>query len=90
MSASAAPWAVNKGDSSEGHGDSYYKDDLEGSSSEQWEFGGMGIVREGEGVPVCKHLLACVLGERWEGVMGGFVNVRRVGREEMAGLGGEG
>jgi len=33
-----------------------------------------------EDVPLCKHLLACVLVERWRGV-----EERVVGREEMAG-----
>jgi len=40
----------------------------------------------GEGVPVCKHILACLLAERWSGPLGGYVVERRVGREEMAGI----
>lgn len=56
----------------------------------KWEFGGLSADgREGGAVPVCKHLLACVLGERW-GVLKGYVKERSVGREEMAGLAGEG
>ncbi|KAH6656478.1 hypothetical protein BKA67DRAFT_552099 [Truncatella angustata] len=61
-----------------------------------WEFGGLGLDgREGSGggvvvgsgaPPCCKHLLACVLAERWGAVMGGYVQERRVGREEAAGL----
>ncbi|EPE36300.1 hypothetical protein GLAREA_05638 [Glarea lozoyensis ATCC 20868] len=51
-----------------------------------WEFGGLS---QDEGVVVCKHLLACLLVERWGDVLGGMVKERRVGREEMAGLGGE-
>jgi hypothetical protein len=40
-------------------------------------------------VPVCKHLLACLLAERWEGVLGVHVKEREIGREEMAGSGCE-
>jgi len=39
----------------------------------------------GDGVPVCKHLLACVLAERVEG-LAAFVEEKLVSREEMAGL----
>ncbi|KAK8025013.1 hypothetical protein PG990_002836 [Apiospora arundinis] len=54
-----------------------------------WEFGGMS--RDGAavgtgGVPCCKHLLACVLAERWTDVLGSYVTERRVGKEEAAGL----
>jgi hypothetical protein len=49
-----------------------------------WVVGGRSLGRD---VPVCKHLLACVLAERWEGVVGGYVKERKVGREEMAGIG---
>jgi len=52
----------------------------------EWKFGG---VCQDESVPTCKHLVACLLGERWEGVLGGYVKERVVGREEMAGFGGE-
>ncbi|KAK6955706.1 hypothetical protein Daesc_003349 [Daldinia eschscholtzii] len=55
-----------------------------------WQFGalsfdgtqGSGIA----GVPCCKHLLACVLAEKWSAVLGGYVDERIVGREEAAGL----
>lgn len=54
-----------------------------------WGFGGMSFdgTVEGDGAvpPCCKHLLACVLAERWA-VLGGYVNERRVGREELAGI----
>lgn len=46
-----------------------------------WKMGGMTL---GKGVPMCKHLLACVLAERVEG-LGEFVEERTVTREEMAG-----
>lgn len=58
-----------------------------------WEFGGLscdGVEAEGEGsgggVPCCKHLLACVLAERWPGGLGTHVVERHVSREEMAGI----
>lgn len=46
-----------------------------------WEFGGVTL---GEDVPVCKHLLACVLAERVEGLEA-FVEEKVVEREELAG-----
>jgi hypothetical protein len=59
----------------------------------EWEFGGLssdGKAGQGGGVPCCKHLMACVLAERWEAVIGSYVKQMRVGREEMAGLGADG
>ena len=53
----------------------------------RWEFGGLSSDgKEGGHVPVCKHLLACLLAERWESVLGGYVRESVVEREEMAGL----
>jgi hypothetical protein len=55
----------------------------------EWEFGGLS--EDGKdggpssGVPCCKHLLACVLAERWS-IVRDNVEERRVGREEAAGL----
>lgn len=77
---------------------------LEGKEREEedqdmsWEFGGLsldgkgitGKNEDGGSVPVCKHLLACLLGERWEGVLGAYVKERVVSREEMAGYAAEG
>ncbi|RYP62803.1 hypothetical protein DL771_009579 [Monosporascus sp. 5C6A] len=71
-----------------------------------WEFGGLSIDGRDDdeggaaaagtgtgtaaGVPACKHLLACVLGERLAGLgLGEYMDERRVGREEGAGLVGE-
>ncbi|KAI6364938.1 hypothetical protein MCOR25_005535 [Pyricularia grisea] len=58
------------------------------------DFGGLSLDgtrgREAQGVPCCKHLLACLLADRWDGVLGRYVVVRRVGREEMAGVLAEG
>jgi len=47
-----------------------------------WQWGG--LMLGDEEVPLCKHLLACVLAEKWGGA-GGMVEEREVGREEMAG-----
>jgi hypothetical protein len=66
----------------------------------EWErergagFGGGCLDGHGERggqVPVCKHLLACFLGERWRSVLGCYVKEREIGREEMVGVlvGGE-
>ncbi|KAI8960002.1 hypothetical protein F5Y11DRAFT_283274 [Daldinia sp. FL1419] len=56
----------------------------------EWQFGALSFDgTEGSGiagVPCCKHLLACVLAERWSGVLGGYVDERIVKREEAAGL----
>lgn len=86
-------------------GPRYRIDDCDGewsSSSgmrgaETWEFGGLsfdGREKEEGGVgsgtpPCCKHLLASVLAERWGNVLGSYVQERKVGREEAAGLIGE-
>ncbi|KAI4189985.1 MAG: hypothetical protein L6R41_001093 [Letrouitia leprolyta] len=53
----------------------------EGARKER-RFGGL-IRGEGE-MPVCKHLLACLLAESWEG-FGRFVEERVMGRDEMGG-----
>ncbi|KAI0472228.1 hypothetical protein F4859DRAFT_97563 [Xylaria cf. heliscus] len=74
------------------HGD----DDAMSSSDREdtdwtWEFGGLSADGKGGagGVPCCKHLLACVLAERWGSVLGGYMEERVVGREEGAGLVGD-
>lgn len=54
-----------------------------GGEGGAWEFGGVSLDRD---VPCCKHLLACLLAERWEGALGRYVEERRVGRNEMAGM----
>lgn len=55
-----------------------------------WEFGGRSQdEKESGAVPICKHLLACALAEQWDDVLGGFVNKRRMEKEEIAGLGAE-
>ena len=80
------------GDDDEGGilGDIDRTGDKSGEVEEGWEFGGLSLCgKDGGNVPVCKHLLACLLGEKWDGVLGIYVKERVVGREEMAGLGGE-
>lgn len=56
--------------------------DEDGDADESQGFGGL-MRGDGE-VPVCKHLLACYLVERWGG-FDGCVEERVVGREEMGG-----
>lgn len=46
-----------------------------------WQWGGLMF---GEEMPICKHLLACVLVERWD-VARRMVEERQVAAEEMAG-----
>jgi hypothetical protein len=48
---------------------------------EEWMVGGLSL---GKDVPMCKHLLACVLAERG-GLFGGYVKTREVSVEELAG-----
>lgn len=64
-----------------------------GDGDQEWSFGGLstdGLPGGAEGVPCCKHLLACLLAERCKGELGGYVKEVRVGREQMAGLGADG
>ena len=48
---------------------------------EDWMVGGLSL---GQDVPMCKHLLACVLAERG-GMFGGYVKTKEVSVEELAG-----
>ncbi|KAI1457945.1 hypothetical protein F4805DRAFT_161187 [Annulohypoxylon moriforme] len=70
--------------------DSYVRQNDKLSRGTEWEFGALSMDgAEGSGiagVPCCKHLLACVLAERWGGVLGGYMEERVVSREEGAGL----
>jgi hypothetical protein len=52
-----------------------------GEDGKEWTFGGMS---HGKAVPVCKHLLACVLIERVNALKGRVV-VSEVSKEELAG-----
>lgn len=47
-------------------------------------FGGLSATSDSP-PPCCKHLLACVLAERWHDVLGDFVAEKTVGPEEAAG-----
>ncbi|KAK0613882.1 hypothetical protein B0T14DRAFT_289370 [Immersiella caudata] len=61
--------------------------DVEPGGEQRVSFGGFTFEdRTEEGLPVCKHILACLLGERWGDALGGHLVDRRVGREEMAGI----
>lgn len=79
---------IDDDDDSREEGDE--KPDLQAEDEPRWSFGGAshdgrrGL--EGEGVPCCKHLLACLLADRWDAALGGYVEERRVGKEEMAGI----
>ncbi|KAL6720142.1 Coproporphyrinogen-III oxidase [Lecanora helva] len=48
----------------------------------EWQWGG--LMLEEEDTPLCKHLLACVLVERWD-IAREMAEEREVSREEMAG-----
>jgi hypothetical protein len=50
-------------------------------SDVEWKFGGLTL---GGDIPVCKHLLACVLVEYCD-LFAGFVEEREVSVEELAG-----
>lgn len=64
-------------------------EDAEGEGLGPCQFGGVSFDgRAGAGgvPPCCKHLLACVLAERWGCGLGRYVARWEVGREEMAGV----
>jgi hypothetical protein len=57
---------------------------------EEEDYGGLSFDGcDGGSVPICKHLLACLLGERI-GVLGKYVKEKGVSREEMCGAVAEG
>lgn len=61
----------------------------EGEERGLWQFGGVSFdgCTGADGVPpCCKHLLACVLTERWGCGLGRYVARREVERDEMAGV----
>lgn len=60
-----------------------------GEGGRTWQFGGLSFdgCTDTGGVPsCCKHLLACVLAERWKCGLARYVSRWEVGREEMAGV----
>ena len=59
----------------------------DGDEGRDWAFGGT-ATRKGMGVPVCKHILAALLGKAAPGMFGEMVSRREAGKEEVAGWGG--
>ena len=66
----------------EGQGEAMLNEEQERDTGAGWKFGGVGL--GGGTPPVCKHLLACVLGE-WCELFKGFIEERDVSVEEAAG-----
>ncbi|KAL0470943.1 hypothetical protein QR685DRAFT_597475 [Neurospora intermedia] len=65
------------------------KRERDNKGSAGWTFGGMTLfnARDHSSVPpVCKHLLACLLADKWTRALGRYVTERMVSREEMAGI----
>lgn len=61
--------------------------DKQGSAG--WTFGGMTLFNPDDHSsvpPVCKHLLACLLADKWRRALGRYVTERMMSREEMAGI----
>lgn len=63
-------------------------DEAQPSSSEEgvWSFGGTSMDPGGDTPPCCKHLLACLLVDKWSGMLGMYVENRAISREDMAGI----
>ncbi|KAM7220533.1 hypothetical protein V8F06_004122 [Rhypophila decipiens] len=51
-----------------------------------WTFGGLTLEQGGDCPPLCKHLLACLLAEKWNDALGQYVVERQVSKQEMAGI----
>jgi hypothetical protein len=90
-----ASWSTPESNPNSSH---QFGKEMEFKTRSEWEFGGLSLDgledgssggANGASVPVCKHLLACLLGERWD-ILKGYVKEREVGKEEMAGLASEG
>ncbi|KAI9880479.1 MAG: hypothetical protein M1830_002831 [Pleopsidium flavum] len=60
------------------------EEDEDNVQGQEWRVGGLMVGKDG--MPVCKHLLACVLVERC-GLLSGFREEKVIGRAEAAGLG---
>ncbi|KAJ3520653.1 hypothetical protein NM208_g13622 [Fusarium decemcellulare] len=52
----------------------------------EWSFGGVSLDARGDAPPCCKHLLACLLVDKWPGLLGRYAEERIVSRDEMAGI----
>lgn len=72
------------------YGSEYHEQNEHRAKEESpWEFGGISMSGHGSvpsSVPLCKHLFACVLAERWPDVLGSYVDYKTVSKEDMAGL----
>ncbi|KAF7940341.1 uncharacterized protein EAE98_000468 [Botrytis deweyae] len=78
------PWSSKESSPDEDCSDSVEKEkEKRKEEEEKWQYGGWTKTSQ---VPICKHLLACLLMERWGDVLGMYVRERVVGREEMGGL----
>ncbi|QPC62395.1 hypothetical protein HYE67_004626 [Fusarium culmorum] len=51
-----------------------------------WSFGGTSMELEGDTPPCCKHLLACLLVDKWSEMLGMYIENRVVSSEDMAGI----
>lgn len=58
----------------------------ENASPESWSSGGLSLDGMTGDAPCCKHLLACLLAERWVSSHEGFLQTRHVTKDELAGL----
>jgi hypothetical protein len=76
-----AAFPVVSFDVEEEEGDGEIEAEAEEGGNEEWRVGGLSL---GKDVPMCKHLLACVLAER-AGSFRGYVKTREVSIEELAG-----
>lgn len=55
-------------------------------NSNEWAFGGVHVdYSEKDSIPICKHLLACLFIDRWDCVLGNYVNDIGLDKEGMAG-----
>lgn len=59
---------------------------MECPSRDEWSFGGLGLNQSGDVPPCCKHLLACLLIDKWPVILCQYVEDREISREEMAGI----
>lgn len=55
-------------------------------SRDEWSFGGLSLNPSSDVPPCCKHLLACLLVNKWPAILGQYVEEREISREEMAGI----
>lgn len=58
----------------------------ENEGQDRWQSGGLSLDGLSESAPCCKHLLACLLAERWETLQDNRVTTRYISRDELAGI----